>query len=145
MANYKYWWKYVYTTWQSSNTVRAVASNWWKYAYTIWQSSNTVRAVVSNWWKYVYTTWQSSNTVRAVASNWWTHAYITWQSFCLFVLLLYALSQQLWSWQDDQFTYHTFFLGKLEQAVNQYYVHILSLVTDNNPSWMIQQKGGEWP
>ena len=32
---------------------------------------------------------------------------------------------------------HTFFLGKLEQAVNQYFVHILSLVTDNNRSWMI--------
>ena len=29
---------------------------------------------------------------------------------------------------------HTFFLGKLEQAVYQYFVHILSLVTDNNPS-----------
>ena len=29
---------------------------------------------------------------------------------------------------------HTFFLGKLEQTVNQYYVHILWLVTDNNPS-----------
>ena len=27
-----------------------------------------------------------------------------------------------------------FFCGKLEQAVNQYFVHILSLVTDNNPS-----------
>ena len=27
-----------------------------------------------------------------------------------------------------------FFLGKLEQAFNQYFVHILSLVTDNNPS-----------
>ena len=26
-----------------------------------------------------------------------------------------------------------FFLGKLEQAVNQYFVHILSLVTNNNP------------
>ena len=37
-----------------------------------------------------------------------------------------------------------FFLGKLEQAVNQYFVHILSLATDNNPSWMIQRKGGEW-
>ena len=29
---------------------------------------------------------------------------------------------------------HTFFLGKLEKAVNQYFLHILSLVTDNNPS-----------
>ena len=28
----------------------------------------------------------------------------------------------------------TLSLGKLEQAVNQYFVHILSLVTDNNPS-----------
>ena len=37
----------------------------------------------------------------------------------------------------------TLFLGKLEQAVNQYFVHILSLVTDNNPSWMNQRKGGE--
>ena len=26
---------------------------------------------------------------------------------------------------------HSFFPGKLEQAVNQYFVHILSLVTDN--------------
>ena len=54
--------------------------------------------------------------------------------FCLFILLLYVQSQQLWSWQDGQFTELHFFLGKLEQAVNQYFVHILRLVTDNNPS-----------
>ena len=35
---------------------------------------------------------------------------------------------------DGQFTYPHFFLGKLEQAVNHYFVHIISLVTDNNPS-----------
>ena len=35
---------------------------------------------------------------------------------------------------------HIFFLGKLEQAVNQYFLHILLLVTDNNASWMIQRK-----
>ena len=29
---------------------------------------------------------------------------------------------------------HTFFLSRFEQAVNQYFKHILSLVTDNNPS-----------
>ena len=52
---------------------------------------------------------------------------------CLF-LLLYVPSQQLWSLRDGQLPNHTFFLGKLEQAVNQYFVHILSLVTDNNPS-----------
>ena len=28
----------------------------------------------------------------------------------------------------------TLFVGKLEQAVNEYFVHILSLVADNNPS-----------
>ena len=28
----------------------------------------------------------------------------------------------------------TFFLGKLEQVVNQYFMHILSFVTDKNPS-----------
>ena len=53
--------------------------------------------------------------------------------FCLFVLLFYVPSNQLWSWRDSQ-PNHTFFLGKLEQAVNQYVVHILSHVTDNNPS-----------
>ena len=52
---------------------------------------------------------------------------------CLFVLLLYVPSQQLWSWQDGQFTQPHFFLGKLDQAVTKF-VHILSLVTDNNPS-----------
>ena len=36
---------------------------------------------------------------------------------------------------------HTFFLGKLEQAVNQCFVHILLLVTDNNPSWINSADG----
>ena len=53
---------------------------------------------------------------------------------CLFVLLLYVPSQQLWSWGEGQFHLPHFFLGKLEQAVNQYSVHILLLVTDNVPS-----------
>ena len=35
---------------------------------------------------------------------------------------------------DGQFTLPHFFLGKLEQAVSKYFVHILSLVNDNNPS-----------
>ena len=55
-------------------------------------------------------------------------------SVCLFVLLLYVPNQQLWSLRDGQFTLPHFFLEELEQAVNQYFVHILSLVTDNNPS-----------
>ena len=36
-------------------------------------------------------------------------------------------------------------MGKLEQAANQYFVHILLFVTDNNSSWMMQRKGGQWP
>ena len=32
--------------------------------------------------------------------------------FCLFVLLLYVPSQQLWSWQDGQFTLQHFFPGQ---------------------------------
>ena len=59
----------------------------------------------------------------------------------LFVVLLYVPVNS-WSWRDGQFTYPHFFLGKLEQAVNQYFVHILSIITDNNP-WMNQWKGGE--
>ena len=34
---------------------------------------------------------------------------------------------------------HTFFPGRLEQAVNQYFVHILSLVTD-----IIARHGTDW-
>ena len=52
----------------------------------------------------------------------------------LFVLLLYIPVKQLWSCRDGKFTYYTFFLSKLQQAVNKYFVHILLLVTDNNPS-----------
>ena len=33
--------------------------------------------------------------------------------------------------RNGQFTKSHFLLGKLEQAVNQYFVHILSFVTDN--------------
>ena len=35
---------------------------------------------------------------------------------------------------------HLFFLGKLDEVVNQYLVPILLLVTDNNPSWMSGRK-----
>ena len=54
--------------------------------------------------------------------------------FFFLLLLFYVPSQQLWSWWDGQFTLSHFCLGKLEQAVNQYFLHILSLVTDNYPS-----------
>ena len=52
------------------------------------------------------------------------------EMFSCFILLLYVPSKQLWSWRDGQFTLPHFFPGKLEQAVNQYFLHILSLVTD---------------
>ena len=37
---------------------------------------------------------------------------------------------------------HTFSWASLNKQI-QYFVHILSLVTDNNPFRMIQRKGGE--
>ena len=55
----------------------------------------------------------------------------------LFVCLFCCFTSQVNSCGHggkDSSPNHTFFLGKLEQAVNQYFVHILSLVIDNNPS-----------
>ena len=49
----------------------------------------------------------------------------------LFGLLLYIPSQQLWSWRDGS-SLSFFFQSKLEQAGNQYLVHILSLISDSN-------------
>ena len=43
------------------------------------------------------------------------------------VLLFYVHGKHLWSCRDGQITYPG-------QAVNQYFVHILSPVTDNCPS-----------
>ena len=87
---------------------------------------------------WVQTVCKEYKQTTLAAKGVFNHAFQLGQMSCLFVLLLYVPSQQLWSWRDGQFTLPRFFLGKLEQAVNQYFVHILSLVTDNNPSWMIQ-------
>ena len=54
--------------------------------------------------------------------------------FCLFVLLLYVQVNSHGHAGMVSSPNHTFFLGKLEQAVNQYFMHIFSPVTDNNPS-----------
>ena len=48
-------------------------------------------------------------------------------------LICLCPSQELWSCQSIHITTLSF-LGKLDEAVNQYFVHILSLVTDNNAS-----------
>ena len=56
--------------------------------------------------------------------------------FLFVLLLLHPKSTAMVMAETVSYTNHTFFLGKLEQAVNQYLndVHILLLVTDNNPS-----------
>ena len=58
-------------------------------------------------------------------------------SLLVFVCLFCCFSPQSTAMvivgRSDHLRNHTYFLGKLEQAVNQYFVHILSLVTDNNP------------
>ena len=54
--------------------------------------------------------------------------------FCLFGLVFSSQSTvMVMSGQSVHLT-PPFFLGNLDLAVNQYFVHILSLVTDNNPS-----------
>ena len=58
--------------------------------------------------------------------------HIVLQCFACFVAL--NPNQTLWSLWDGQSPNFSFFLGKLEQAVNQYFVHILLLVTDSNSS-----------
>ena len=60
----------------------------------------------------------------------WIH-----NSKVLFALLLYLPVNRYSHVETVSSPNHTFFLGKLEQVFNQYFVHILSLVTDN-PSWM---------
>ena len=62
--------------------------------------------------------------------------------FCLFlsgfgfglVLLLYIPVNSYGHVGTVSSANHTFFLGKLDLAVNQCFMHILSLVTDNNSS-----------
>ena len=44
-------------------------------------------------------------------------------------------SQQLWSCKNGQFTLLQFYIDKRDKVINQYFVHILSLVNDNNLSW----------
>ena len=49
----------------------------------------------------------------------------------LFVLILCLSVNSIGHVEMVSSTNHTFFLGKLDQAINKYSVHILSLVTDN--------------
>ena len=53
---------------------------------------------------------------------------------CLFVLLLDVPVNSYGHYWTISSPNHTFFLGKLEQVVNQYFVHMLSLVAYNSPS-----------
>ena len=52
-----------------------------------------------------------------------------------FRLILYIPVNSYGHVQMVSSTNHTFFLSKLDLAVNKYFVHILSLITDNNSSW----------
>ena len=51
----------------------------------------------------------------------------------MFVLLLYVPVDSYGHCWTVFLRNHTYFLGKLEQVVNQYFIHILSFVTDSNP------------
>ena len=69
--------------------------------------------------------------------TWWHKTIVYKQAFVYGLVWFVALrlSQQLWICLDGMVSSpnHTFFLAKLEQAVNQFFVHIHSLETDNNP------------
>ena len=60
----------------------------------------------------------------------------TENSFCLFVCFVALRPKSTAMVMAGRSVHLTtfFFLGKLEQAVHQYFMHIFSLVTDNNPS-----------
>ena len=57
-----------------------------------------------------------------------------YESNSVFVLLLYIPVNSYGHVGTVSSPNHTFFLDKLEQVVNQCFMHILSLVIDNNPS-----------
>ena len=63
----------------------------------------------------------------------------------MFVVLIYVPVNSYGHFRMVSSPNHTFFLGKLERALKKYVVHLLSLLTDNNPSRIIQSKGGERP
>ena len=68
------------------------------------------------------------------------------ENYAWFVCLFCCLTSQATAVvMSGQSVHRHIFLDKLDWAVNQYFVHILSLVNDNIPSWMNQWKGGEWP
>ena len=67
--------------------------------------------------------------------NHWIHIWINGQAF-RFVLMLNVSVNSYGHVGMVSSPNHTFFLSKLDLAVNQYFGHTLSLVTDNNPSWI---------
>ena len=77
--------------------------------------------------------------------NWLTYDREFSHFICVFILLLYVPVNSEGHLGMVSSSNHTLILGKLKQAVNQFFVYIISFVTYSNPSWMIQRKGGEWP
>ena len=62
--------------------------------------------------------------------------------FCLFVFIAYVPvnnNGHYWTVSSPNHTFSWASLGKLEQGVNQYFVHILSLVTENSKTCV------KWP
>ena len=62
--------------------------------------------------------------------------YFTSQSTAMVMLIVCYFTSQSTAMVmlSCQLTYPHFFLGKLNEAVDWYFVHMLSLVTDTNPS-----------
>ena len=86
--------------------------------------------------RYRYKPLSTEGKAILITGRWSIH---NW--FCLFVCLFCCFTSQAMAMAGRSVHLTTlFFLGKLEQAVNQYFVHIISLVTDNNPSWISRRE-----
>ena len=80
---------------------------------------------------FVVTCWERADLLALVCGVYCE--FVTFPLFVCFVALRPKSTAMVIAGRSVHLT-TLFFLGKLEQAVNQYFVHILSLVTDNNPS-----------
>ena len=66
----------------------------------------------------------------------------TFNKYCFAIYVKCFKIFYLWSCQDGHFTLPHFFLGKLDKAVNQYSMQILSLVTDNKFTSLLESVAG---
>ena len=68
--------------------------------------------------------------------SWSWKGLVNYKYWFLFGLMIYVPVNRFDHVGMASSSNHTIFLGKLALAVNQYFVYVLSLVTDNSHSWI---------